>query len=176
MTFRHAASEYLPGEVPPQIQRPVLSNATTTVVNALPQPPAKPTRKRKQGPTSAASMQKRRDTGSVATPATASALLSSGTEPPETEEPDFLRPALYGVGPVSSAASSAAPVVQLEHTHFASILAKARPQASNQVATDVWYFVRPLDTAEKSSTVPENEESLKERPKTAKFVGCRLCP
>lgn len=167
----------------PQIPRPILSNTTATVVNAPSQTVAKPTRKRKQAPTTStltqADTQKRRNTGStsISTPASGS-TLSSGTVlvPPEAT---FIQPAVYGVGPVSSSTSSTqilpAASAQLEHTHFGSILSKSRLHASNQVASDVWYCVRPLDVAEKPSTVPENEEILKERPKAAKFVGCRLC-
>ena len=122
--------------------------------------------------------QRHRNTGNISTPATALNIHSSGTVPPET---GFSPPAVYGVGPVSSSDSSPTtstqtlPTVQLEHTHFGSILSKSRRQVSNQVATDVWYCLRPLNTAKKPSTVPENEEILKERPKAAKFVGCCLC-
>ena len=183
MPFHHTTSEKLSSDVPPQIQRPILGNSTATVVNlnAPWQTAAKPTRKRKQAPTTSASTsgtQKRRNAGrTISTPAAASTqdILSSGGVPPEAR---FSRPAVYGVGPVSSPTNymQTPPTTQLEHTHFGSILSKSRPQASNQVATDVWYCVRPLDAAEKPSTVPENEEILKERPKAAKFVGCRLCP
>ena len=43
-------------------------------------------------------------------------------------------------------------------------------------ATDVWYFVRPLQTREEppDSEKPKNETPLMRKP-SAPFVGCKLC-
>lgn len=90
MPFHHTTLAYLPGEVPPQIQRPTLGNATTAVVNVPPQASAtvKATRKCKQGPTLTSSMQKHCNIGSIATPAV-SAPLSLETVPPDSAESRF---------------------------------------------------------------------------------------
>lgn len=49
----------------------------------------------------------------------------------------------------------------------------ARDENTNTV-TDVWFFLRALDTADKPEVWPTNEPILVSRPST-KFIGCKLC-
>jgi hypothetical protein len=50
-------------------------------------------------------------------------------------------------------------------------------KGNTQVASDVWYFIRPLHSKTKPETLPETEALHYERPnpKDFAFVGCRLC-
>lgn len=51
---------------------------------------------------------------------------------------------------------------------------KSRNIKRSTSATDIWYFMRPLDTDEEPPERPTNEKALTQKPKS-KFVGCKLC-
>ncbi|KAF8058980.1 hypothetical protein FPV67DRAFT_1454917 [Lyophyllum atratum] len=90
------------------------------------------------------------------------------------------RPTVYGVGPSASqvpALTTNSPAItpSPHHTRYHSILAKPQEQRSNQVASDVWYCVRALQSATKPDSLPPTEPTFRERPKNAPYIGCRLC-
>ncbi|KAF8976265.1 hypothetical protein BDQ17DRAFT_1417801 [Cyathus striatus] len=68
--------------------------------------------------------------------------------------------------PSCESATKAAPAVSSPTTH----------NVDKSSATDVWYFLRPLDTDKKPAVLPdaESEPRLWNKPSSA-FVGCKLC-
>lgn len=105
---------------------------------------------------------------------------------PSTSTISVPPPAVYGVGPLPSTGSSS-PLHSADQESRAerppllgSLILHEKesgvPDESGEGAghaTDVWYFVRPLETRERPERVL-NDVPSKERPKTA-FMGCRLC-
>lgn len=84
--------------------------------------------------------------------------------------------AVPGIGP-STDVSHHPPTTHPQSTlNYSPVSKHHNPQFSKQLATDVWYFLRPLETRER----PNEPLSDVLEPSCAKlktpFVGCRLCP
>jgi hypothetical protein len=82
-----------------------------------------------------------------------------------------------GVSPIDSmpAASSAPPSLPPPlHSSSTDSRNSGRRDHSKTAATDVWYFLRALDTDLEPQARPTDEPILECNPKTA-FVGCKLC-
>ncbi|OBZ72686.1 putative AC transposase [Grifola frondosa] len=60
-------------------------------------------------------------------------------------------------------------------TIYGSLMRRPSQSHKTIAASDVWYFMRGLDTDKKPSSLPRNESTFKERPRDKKWVGCRLC-
>jgi hypothetical protein len=81
-----------------------------------------------------------------------------------------------GVGPSSHVHESQAPAALPQPIADYSPIAKPRKAPeSNQAASDVWYFMRPLDARECPTGPLHDPETSRTKPKSS-FVGCRLCP
>lgn len=79
-----------------------------------------------------------------------------------------------GVGP--SSLVPAVPAAQPRPIADYSPISKPRKKMeSKQVATDVWYFMRPLEARERPVGPIYDPQPSREKPKSP-FVGCRLCP
>ncbi|KAF4618018.1 hypothetical protein D9613_012860 [Agrocybe pediades] len=90
------------------------------------------------------------------------------------DEIDVTTGTVPGVGPSSH---PSAPVSHPKPLlNYSPISKKKQKKPSNQVATDVWYFMRPLETREHPADEPiANVQPTTTKPKSP-FVGCRLCP
>jgi hypothetical protein len=133
--------------------------------------PAKRGRKRKD-PTQGGRASKRSKTAASAPGSSSSATPASA--PPETPTSAASH---CGVGPIDStpAVSSAPPQPSLPPPlHSTDSRNSGRRDHSKTAATDVWYFLRALDTDLEPQVRPTNEPILECNPKTA-FVGCKLC-
>ena len=79
-----------------------------------------------------------------------------------------------GVGPSShiheSSATHPRPI-----SNYSPIAKPRKVPESKQVASDVWYFMRPLDARERPTGPLNDPETSRKKPKSP-FVGCRLCP
>lgn len=76
--------------------------------------------------------------------------------------------AVCGVGP--SPMGSPMPVASNE----GALPTSSYSRGSKMIATDVWYFLWPVQSQEKPDSMPENEPHLMSRP-DAPYVTCRLC-
>lgn len=111
-----------------------------------------------------------------------------GVGPSDTPPTSLQRPGLVLEPPVSSAAGSSQPTMLQTQPEApvparptgpltaAEALAKEKPKRlDKRTATDVWYFMRALDTNIRPSEPPTNEPILKLKPKSS-WLGCKLCP
>ena len=79
-----------------------------------------------------------------------------------------------GVGPSSHVHKSPAALPQ-PIADYSPISKPRKASESNQAASDVWYFMRPLDARERLTGPLHDPETSRKKPKSS-FVGCRLCP
>ncbi|PPR02336.1 hypothetical protein CVT24_011679 [Panaeolus cyanescens] len=64
------------------------------------------------------------------------------------------------------------------HATGSLLIANSSKSSSSSIATDVWYFTRPLISRAKPDQLPATEEPYSVRPadKVFLFLGCKLCP
>jgi hypothetical protein len=79
-----------------------------------------------------------------------------------------------GVGPSSHGRQSPAALPQ-PIADYSPIAKSRKVSESNQAASDVWYFMRPLDARERPTGPLNDPETSRKKPKSL-FVGCRMCP
>jgi hypothetical protein len=106
--------------------------------------------------------------------ATSSKRTRRAQPQPSNENLDSLS-SVPGVGPSSLALQtpSACPNPLADYSPISK--ASHKTGESKQVASDVWYFMRPLDTRERPIGSIVDPQPVRTKPKTP-FVGCRLCP
>jgi hypothetical protein len=151
----------------------VLGDATGAVLNAS---TSKPARKRKAATSTASGKRVRQK---------ALSTVSQNTQSGPTQTHG---PAVPGVSPQvnpsipatshpafpSSHTTEAAPAgVPAAQCHYNSIIHKSS-DSSVSSASDVWYFMRALNSNEEPTIKPSDETTFKTKP-TSTFVGCRLC-
>lgn len=101
-----------------------------------------------------------------ATPSKARKRRKKNASAPSQNQHDPL-PAVFGVGP-----STAAPDIPPPEK-YQSRLQTSKTRAS-ATASDIWYFMRKLDSDVEPASLPEHEPTFTEKP-NSEFVGCRLC-
>ncbi|KAF5309470.1 hypothetical protein D9619_012446 [Psilocybe cf. subviscida] len=108
---------------------------------------------------------------------------ASGTaKKPRSTSTSLVRPAIPGVGPQTAAVDAPAmihpalPPRRRDPVNFESLLPKST-NAPGYAATDVWYFVRGIEAAEKPLIAPSNEAVSKQQPDCTKYPSllCRFC-
>lgn len=137
--------------------RSALANVTTAILNTP--APARTASKRKAPKTTAGSSKRKKNA-----------------------------PPVYGVGPITNANRQAEENAATDSSSsesdvhpafsaraYGSLVTDLKATRSTTIATDVWYFVRGLQTPERPDTLPEAETVFYEtRPRTP-YIGCRLC-
>ena len=85
---------------------------------------------------------------------------------------------LYGVGPTSSVfdTEEISSSSETENLNFGSLIARrAAPKRSTTSASDVWYFVRPLQSKDRPTTTPVDASPFPTTRPKSPWIGCRLC-
>lgn len=107
---------------------------------------------------------------------------SGTTKKPSSTSTSLVRPAIPGVGPQTAAMDTPAmihpalPPCRRDPVNFESLLPKST-NAPGYAATDVWYFVRGIEAAEKPLIAPSNKAVSKQQPDCTKYPSllCRFC-
>jgi hypothetical protein len=113
---------------------------------------------------------KRSDGATVAAP---KRTRRSQARPQVSDENDNFS-SVPGVGPSSHVHESRA-VLPQPIADYSPIAKAHQAHESKQAASDVWYFMRPLDSRERLTGPLHDPETSRKKPKSS-FVGCRLCP
>ncbi|KAF5372361.1 hypothetical protein D9615_009320 [Tricholomella constricta] len=167
--YGHVRPIYHPGYNNP------LQDTRSTTLNAAPAPTPATGRKRKAAQSSATQPRKRARKSATA----------SGSDAQMTDSASIpLAAAHCGVGPseipsadTSPASTNAAPPPLRSFTAAAEETLDHGRENSKSAATDVWHFLRPLETAQEPEIRPDKdtEPILTKNPTKSPYVGCKLC-
>jgi len=106
----------------------------------------------------------------------APAKRAKQTQPIDSHTQDENSPVMVpGVGPSTADRSCIPASCPKPIADYSPISKPRRSLESKQAASDVWYFVRPLETRDRPSGPIQDPPPGHTKPKS-RFVGCRLCP
>ncbi|KAJ6615846.1 hypothetical protein B0H10DRAFT_1949585 [Mycena sp. CBHHK59/15] len=157
LSWQHTSPAAFSMAVPPPSRAPFV-DVTNTINSAA--PPASRQRKKRKAPTGSESSPSRRRV-----------------------DPAPTGPAVFGVGPSTASAAAAAASDYVSHPSLPSANLGSlvnKPATSGAAATDVWFFIRGVDTPVAPEKLPEPQPSDMEETRLDKkvfpYLACRFCP